>query len=135
VLRREAGLHPDDAALAALVGELSMQDKDFRTWWASHQVRGPRRLTKTYHHPVAGTLTLDVQQLSVETQPDQILATYTARPGSPSQEALRFLLQWSGRTSDHDDRAADRDDHARSRGVMVGEELAGTTLRERDDRN
>jgi hypothetical protein len=44
VLRMEAGRHPDDpalAALAALVGELSLRDPDFRTWWASHQVRGP----------------------------------------------------------------------------------------------
>jgi transcriptional regulator with XRE-family HTH domain len=116
VLRMEAGLHPDDPALAALVGELSVRDPDFRTWWGNHQVRGPRQLTKTYHHPVAGTLTLDVQQLSVDTQPDQILAAYTARPDSPSQEALRFLLQWSGRTSGQDDRAADRDgDHAQGR--------------------
>ncbi|GAA1699600.1 helix-turn-helix transcriptional regulator [Streptomyces yatensis] len=114
VLRREAGLHPDDPALTALVGELSMRDPDFRTWWASHQVRGPHRLTKTYHHPVAGTLTLDVQQLSVDTQPDQFLATYTARPDTPSNEALRFLLQWSARISDEKGRAPDRDDdHAR----------------------
>ena len=54
----EAGLHPDDPALAALAGELSVRDPDFRTWWGNHQVRGPRQLTKTYHHPVAGTLTL-----------------------------------------------------------------------------
>lgn len=95
VLRMEAGRHPDDQALAALVGELSVRDPDFRTWWASHLVRGPRQLTKTYHHPVAGTLTLNVQQLSVDTQPDQLLVAYTAAPDSASEEALRFLLQWS----------------------------------------
>jgi hypothetical protein len=103
VLRREAGLHPDDVALTALVGELSLREPDFGIWWASHQVRGPHQVTKTYRHPVAGALTLDVRQLCVETQPDQILATYTARPGSPSEEALRCLPQWSGRTSDQDD--------------------------------
>jgi transcriptional regulator with XRE-family HTH domain len=105
VLRMEAGLHPEDPALAALVGELSVRDPDFRTWWASHSVRGPRQLTKTYHHPVVGTLTLDVQQLSVATQPDQLLVALTPPPDSPSQEALRFLLQWSTRTPDA---AADR---------------------------
>jgi transcriptional regulator with XRE-family HTH domain len=116
VLRREAGLHPDDPALAALVGELSVRDPDFRIWWGSHQVRGPRRLTKTFHHPVAGPLTLDVQQLSIDTQPDQFVAAYIAQPGSPAHEALRFLLQWSARTSDQDDRAADRnDDHTQGR--------------------
>jgi len=96
VLRMEAGRNPDDVALTALVGELSVQDQDFRAWWGSHQVRGPRQLAKTYRHPVVGELTLDVQQLSVDTQPDQQLVAYTAAPGSPAQEALRFLLHWSG---------------------------------------
>ncbi|MFI7611111.1 helix-turn-helix transcriptional regulator [Nonomuraea terrae] len=95
VLRMEAGRTPDDPALSALVGELSVRDPDFRTWWAAHQVRGPRQLTKTYRHPVVGALTLDVQQFSVDTHPDQLLIAYTAEPGSLSHEALRFLLQWS----------------------------------------
>lgn len=102
VLRMEAGRHPHDPTLTALVGELSMRDPDFRTWWASHQVRGPRQLTKTYRHPVVGTLTLDVQRFSVDTHPDQILVAYTAPPDSPSQEALRFLLQWSAHPTDRD---------------------------------
>ncbi|GAA3837500.1 helix-turn-helix transcriptional regulator [Amycolatopsis tucumanensis] len=95
VLRMEAGRNPGDKALAALIGELSVRDPDFRTWWASHQVRGPRQLVKTYLHPVAGPITLDVQQFSVDTQPDQQLVAYTAEPGSPSQEALDFLLAMS----------------------------------------
>ncbi|WP_405793713.1 helix-turn-helix transcriptional regulator [Streptomyces sp. NBC_01506] len=95
VLRMEAGRCPDDRALAALIGELSVRDPDFRTWWASHQVRGPRQLTKTYLHPVVGALTLDVQQFSVDTQPEQQLVAYTAPLGSPSLEGLRFLLQIS----------------------------------------
>ena len=95
VLRMEAGRNPDDRALTALVGELTVRDPDFRTWWASHQVRGPRQLSKTYRHPVIGTVTLDVQQFSVDTQPDQQLVAYTTPPDSPSQESLRFLLQWS----------------------------------------
>ncbi len=95
VLRMEAGRNPHDQALSALVGELSVRDADFRAWWAGHQVRGPRQLTKTYLHPVVGALTLDVQQFTVDTHPDQLLVAYTAEPGSPSHEALRFLLQWS----------------------------------------
>lgn len=109
VLRMEAGLHPEDPALAALVGELSLRDPDFRVWWGDHQVRGPRLLTKAYRHPVAGTLTLDVHQLSVDTHQDQFLAAYTAPPGSPSEDALRFLLQWSGPTTDRAGRTPDID--------------------------
>jgi transcriptional regulator with XRE-family HTH domain len=110
VLRMEAGRNPHDSILAALVGELSVRDPDFRNWWGSHQVRGPRQLSKTYHHPVVSTLTLDVQQLSVDTQPDQQLVAYTAPPDSPAQEALRFLLQWSAHTTDReDDHAANQE--------------------------
>ncbi|GAA1266136.1 hypothetical protein GCM10009609_31620 [Pseudonocardia aurantiaca] len=111
VLRMEAGRNPGDPRVTALVGELCVQDPDFRAWWGSHQVRGPRQLTKTYRHPVVGALTLDVQQLSVDTQPDQHLVAYTAPPGSPAQEALRFLLQWSAHSTDQDGaRAADGTD-------------------------
>jgi transcriptional regulator with XRE-family HTH domain len=94
-LRMEAGRTPGDPALSALVGELSVRDADFRTWWAGHQVRGPRRLSKAYVHPMAGPLTLDVQQFTVDTHPDQLLVAYTAQPDTPSHDALRFLLQWS----------------------------------------
>lgn len=104
VLRMEAGRTPGDRVLAALIGELSVRDADFRKWWASHQVRGPRQLAKTYHHPVAGALTLDVGQFSVDTEPDQQLVAYTAEPGSPSEEALRFLLQWADGTRTTADR-------------------------------
>ncbi|MBK3567725.1 helix-turn-helix transcriptional regulator [Streptomyces sp. MBT62] len=99
VLRMEAGRTPQDPALTALVGELGARDPDFRTWWAGHQVRGPRQLTKAYVHPVAGELTLDVQQFTVDTHPEQLLVAYTAPPDSASQEALRFLLQWAGLSS------------------------------------
>ena len=93
VLRMEAGRHPGDPSLAALVSELSARDADFRTWWASHRVRGPRRLRKEYRHPMAGDLILDVQQFSVDTDPSQMLVAYTAEPGSPSFEKLQ-KLRW-----------------------------------------
>ncbi|WP_411146089.1 helix-turn-helix transcriptional regulator [Streptomyces sp. x-80] len=110
VLRMEAGRNPHDRGLNTLVGELSVRDGDFRDWWAGHQVRGPRQLAKTYHHPVAGTLTLDVQQFSVDTHPDQQLIAYTTDPDTPSHEALRFLLQGTAsRPGHHDDRTADPD--------------------------
>ncbi|MFF6956330.1 hypothetical protein [Streptomyces sp. NPDC008317] len=39
----DTGRDPDDPELTALVGELSLREVDFRTWWASHQVRGSRQ--------------------------------------------------------------------------------------------
>ncbi|ACU70890.1 transcriptional regulator, XRE family [Catenulispora acidiphila DSM 44928] len=102
-LRMEAGSRPNDPALNALVGELSVRDQNFRTWWATHQVRGPSELVKTYNHPLVGTMHLDVQQFSVDTHPDQKLIAFTAEPGSESEKALQFLLQWSDAhaTADH----------------------------------
>lgn len=91
MLRMEAGRTPHDSALSSLVGELSVKDPDFRTWWAAHQVRGPRQLVKTYHHPTAGTLTVDVQQFTVDTHPDQLLVACTAADDA-SREGLRLLL-------------------------------------------
>jgi transcriptional regulator with XRE-family HTH domain len=112
VLRMEAGRHPDDPDLIALVGELSIRDPDFRAWWTSHPVHGLGPVPRTFRHPVVGTLTLDVCQLSVGTHPDLLLAAYTAPPGSPSREALRVLLQSSGRPADlEEDDATDRSGH------------------------
>jgi hypothetical protein len=84
-----------------------------RTWWAGHRVRGPRQLAKTYLHPVVGSITLDVQQFSVDTQSDQQLVAYTAPPDSPSQEALRFLLQWAARPDRANESPATQDNHRR----------------------
>jgi len=112
VLRMEAGRHPDDPDLIALVGELSIRDADFRTWWTSHPVHGLGPVLRAFHHPVAGALTLDVHQLSVGTHPDLLLAAYTAPPGSRSREGLRVLLQSSGRPNRQEEAdATDRSGH------------------------
>ena len=50
-------------------------------------------MPRTFHHPAAGTLTLDVHQLTIGTDSDLLLTAYTAPAGSPSREALRILLQ------------------------------------------
>jgi hypothetical protein len=101
VLRMEASRHPDDPDVIALVGELSIRDPDFRTWWSSHPVHGLGAVTRTFHHPLAGTLTLDVHQLSVD--PDLLIVAYTAPRDSSSREALRLLLQSSeGRSASSD---------------------------------
>jgi transcriptional regulator with XRE-family HTH domain len=95
VLRMEAGRHPDDPEIIALVGELSIRDRDFRTLWTSHPVHGLGQVTRTFHHPLVGSLTLDVHQLSID--PDLVLVAYTAAADSPSRETLGLLLRPSRR--------------------------------------
>ncbi|MGW3288265.1 helix-turn-helix domain-containing protein [Streptomyces sp. NPDC001002] len=94
-LRLYAGRHPHDPALAELVGELSVQDADFRHWWADHDVFQRTHGTKHYHHPVVGELVLGYEAFAPTDDPEQILGISTAEPGSASAERLKLLASWS----------------------------------------
>jgi transcriptional regulator with XRE-family HTH domain len=90
-----AGRHPDDPQLADLVGELSVRDNDFRRWWADHDVLRRTYGSKSFHHPVAGDLTLAYEAFSPTGDPDLMLGVYTVEPDSPSEHALRLLASWT----------------------------------------
>jgi transcriptional regulator with XRE-family HTH domain len=90
-LQLMAGRHPDDAGLAELIGELSMKSEDFRRWWARHDVRDKTHGVKRLEHPIVGTLTLFYETLALRGEPDQVLVTYVAEPGSESEAALGLL--------------------------------------------
>jgi transcriptional regulator with XRE-family HTH domain len=90
-IRMEAARKPDDPALAALIGDLSIRDAQFRQWWAGTHVAFKRRGTRTYAHPLVGEITLDWDALTSDAEPDQQLIIYTAEPGSRSEQALREL--------------------------------------------
>ncbi len=94
-LRMQAAKYPDDPRLAALVGELSVQDPHFRRWWGDHHVAARTMGTKTFHHPVAGDLTLDWDTLTASIDAEQQLVVLTAEPGTPSHDALRILASWA----------------------------------------
>ncbi|MFE2970198.1 helix-turn-helix transcriptional regulator [Streptomyces sp. NPDC059340] len=94
-LRLAAGRHPDDPQLNELVGELSIKEPQFHTWWASHRVDQCAHGTQRLHHPVVGELTLSYETLALPADPDQTICLYTAEPGSASAETLRLLASWS----------------------------------------
>jgi transcriptional regulator with XRE-family HTH domain len=94
-LRMDAAADPHDPELARLVGRLSVQDADFRTWWAEHHVTTTSYGTKHYRHPGAGDLTLDCDTWTSPDQSGQRLMVLTAEPGSPSHDALRTLTRAS----------------------------------------
>ncbi|MBA2952061.1 helix-turn-helix domain-containing protein, partial [Streptomyces sp. PSKA28] len=81
-LRMEAAQYPEDPRLIALVGELSMRDKQFAQWWGDHRVAARTVGTKTLNHPIVGELVLDWDTLTANTDPDQHLTVWTAEPGS-----------------------------------------------------
>ncbi|MFF3373768.1 helix-turn-helix domain-containing protein [Streptomyces sp. NPDC002680] len=94
-LRMQAAKYPDDPRLAALVGELSVRDPDFRRWWGDRHVAARTVGTKTFHHPVAGELSLDWDTLTASIDSEQVLIVLTAKPGTPSHDALRILASWA----------------------------------------
>ncbi len=93
--RAEAGRSPDDRELTELIGELTTRSQQFSTLWATHNVRWHTTGTKRYHHRVVGDLTLAYEAMALAADPGQTLITFTAEPGSPSQQALAFLASWA----------------------------------------
>jgi transcriptional regulator with XRE-family HTH domain len=95
ILRSEAGRDPYDRGLSDLVGELSTQSEEFRTRWAAHNVRLHQTGAKHVHHPVVGDLSLTFEMLELSADAGLTLLTYTAEPGSKSEEALNLLASWT----------------------------------------
>ncbi|MFE2213709.1 helix-turn-helix transcriptional regulator [Streptomyces canus] len=93
-LRMDAGCHPDDPRLSALVGELSVKSEEFRRLWATHDVKEKNFGVKQLRHPLVGELTLNFESFPLSDGTEQALITYHAEPGSPSAQALRLLASW-----------------------------------------
>lgn len=80
---------PSEPRLAHLIGELSLADPDFRTWWAERHVNYTTFGTRTYTHPLTGPYTLD-RQLLLLPEDNHLLMVLTA-PDPESLEALHQL--------------------------------------------
>ncbi|MER5915278.1 helix-turn-helix transcriptional regulator [Streptomyces sp. NPDC001982] len=87
---RAAAAGLSEPKISSLIGDLSLRDPDFRTWWAerhaSYQTAGTKNLT----HPDTGPYTLDWQVLRT-LDDHQMLMVMTAPPGSHSLDVLRRL--------------------------------------------
>jgi len=97
VLRAEAGREPHDRVLRKLVGELSTLSPDFRTMWASHDVRIRHEGVKRLNHPEVGRREMTFRDLNLplpqRTGHDLII--YTTEPGTPSEDRLKLLASWT----------------------------------------
>jgi transcriptional regulator with XRE-family HTH domain len=94
VLREAAARHPHDAALHALIGELSVVSPEFRHWWAEHDVAGRCHGIKRFRHPVVGDLELHVEALQLPDE-DRWLYTYMPARDSQSAQSLQLLSNWN----------------------------------------
>jgi transcriptional regulator with XRE-family HTH domain len=95
VLRAAAGRDPYDRGLSDLVGELATQSEAFRVGWAAHAVRFHVNGIKHYRHPDVGELILNFERLELAADPGLTIFTYTAEPGSRSDDGLRLLGSWA----------------------------------------
>ncbi|KQY60580.1 XRE family transcriptional regulator [Aeromicrobium sp. Root495] len=102
LLRTEAGRDPGSKPLRELVGELSTVSEEFRTRWASHDVRLHFAGRKQFNHPEAGTIDVAFHSmnLSATGARPQVMTVYTAEPGSASEERLRLLASWDATAPD-----------------------------------
>jgi len=96
LIRAEAGRNPCDLDLRDLVDELSTASPDFRTRWAAHDILLHNRGTKSFRHPDVGPIELAYHSMELPTTSDgsHLLTTYTAAPGSASEEKLKVLASW-----------------------------------------
>ena len=95
ILRSAAGRDPYNRDLSDLVGELATQSEAFRTRWAAHNVRFHNTGVKHFNHPVVGELQLSYNRLDLAADPGLTIFSYTAEPGSRSDEALKLLGSWA----------------------------------------
>ena len=89
-LRATRARYPTDPAITGLVEELLAASPAFAALWERQDVEHAPMLTKTFHHPVVGEVTVDCDAMAL-TDRDQHLVLYSAPPGSRSAEALAFL--------------------------------------------
>ncbi|MEU6840515.1 helix-turn-helix transcriptional regulator [Streptomyces sp. NPDC046716] len=89
-LRATLARYPADPEVVDLIDELRSGSAEFARLWERHDVLATPTLTKTFHHPVVGEITVDCDSLAL-TERDQHLVLYSAPHGSPSAEALSLL--------------------------------------------
>ncbi|MFE9674646.1 helix-turn-helix transcriptional regulator [Streptomyces sp. NPDC006259] len=101
LLRAEAGREPYDRGLRDLVGELSTLSPEFRTMWATHDVRIRHGGTKRLEHPEVGRLELVYRSLDLPVANRAVhdLTFFTAEPDTADEERLRLLASWTATQS------------------------------------
>jgi|UPI00083059C8 transcriptional regulator with XRE-family HTH domain len=83
------------ARLEELVGELSVRDADFATWWGQHIVAATGFRTFRLDHPVVGRFELDWHALTAIEADGPVLSLLSAAPGTPDHAAVRRLDAWA----------------------------------------
>lgn len=89
-LRLASGQHPDDPALTALIGELTVKSAEFAVMWADHRIKAGAGAVYEMHHPLVGSM--HVTQQTLRTEQGQHVVVATTEAGSPSHAAMTLLV-------------------------------------------
>jgi len=89
-LRAALARYPSDPTIVGLVDELRAGSAEFARLWERNDVQAVPMLTKTFHHPAVGAITVDCDSLTLADR-DQHLVLYTAPQGSRDADALALL--------------------------------------------
>lgn len=68
-----------DPAFVALIERLSCGSREFQTWWAAHDIRGPAAGQKLLEHPSKGRLKLRYASFQASEDPALKLTIYTTQ--------------------------------------------------------
>ncbi len=78
----------DDAKVRTLVERLLAASPEFAEWWPRHDVGGFESHLRTFHHPRAGRLDFETQQLVPAGEPDLRVVVHLGIPGDDSARRL-----------------------------------------------
>jgi transcriptional regulator with XRE-family HTH domain len=101
-LRVTVGHYPRDRELAALIANLQANSPTFRTLWASGVVDRHESATKIIRHPDVGTISLDLDVMTVRGA-DLRIVVYTAAANSEDSTKLELIRMMSSAAAPHRD--------------------------------
>lgn len=81
----------DDAAVVELIERLRATSVEFAQWWPRHDVGGFETHHRLFHHPRAGRLEFETQQLIPAGEPDLRVVVHLGIPGDDSAQRLADL--------------------------------------------
>jgi len=95
-LRKLAGIDPDAADLAEVVGELMPKSPEFAELWDRFEVRPHVQGYRLFHHPDVGDVRLGWESMPLDDSPLQRFVVFFAEPDSPDHAKMLLLDESHG---------------------------------------